>query len=317
MDTTEVAIVGASFAGLSAALVLGRARREVLLLGAGPSRNAPAAHSHNFLTRDGATPGEILAAAVADVDRYPTVVRRDQLVASLARDATTDSFTLTTGDGEVRARRVILATGVRDVLPPIDGLDAVWGRRAHTCPYCDGYEYADRRLAVVGTDPKQAHLALLLRQWTPHVTLCLDPQPDEQPVPAGVERVDGAVAVAERGDDLVVSTGAGHRRRDVVVDGVFVATAWEPQTDLARQAGAEVRDDGFVLVDAELTTSVPGLYAVGDIAAGRGALMPSGGVAQAVAAGNRAGIAINSLLVLGDADGQAAAAAAAAAQATR
>jgi thioredoxin reductase len=315
MDTTEIAIIGASFAGLSAALTLGRSRREVVVVGDGPPRNEPAQHAHTFLTRDGASPADLHAAALADVDRYPTVTRVDGRAVTLVVDPDVGrdgGFVLELGDGaRIAARRVVLATGVRDVLPAIDGLADLWGRRAHFCPYCDGYEYADRRLAVVGDDPRVGHLATMLRQWTDRVTVFANPAVAGLELPADVDRVDAAVSVAERDGDVVVRTG-GDAADEVAVDGVFVAQAWLPRSELAAQVGAEIRD-GYVVVDGEQATSVPGLWAAGDVAFGRTSVMMSGGVAQAVGAGNRAATALNGALILGDA----AAAAASASQTAR
>ena len=166
----------------------------------------------------------------------------------------------------------------------------------------------DRATLAVGL---VGHLATMLRQWTDRVTVFADPAVAGLELPADVDRVGAAVSVAERDGDVVVRTG-GDAADEVAVDGVFVAQAWVPRSELAAQVGAEIRD-GYVVVDGEQATSVPGLWAAGDVAFGRTSVMMSGGVAQAVGAGNRVATALNGALILGDA----AAAAASAGQTAR
>src|SRR5918911_1719161 len=171
----DVVVVGGGAAGLSAALVLGRARRRVLVVDAGAPRNAPAAHMQGFLSRDGTPPAELLRAGQAEVCRYGVELVFDRVV-----DATV-GFALQLASGRaVQARHVLLATGAADELPEeIDGARDRWGRDLLHCPYCHGWEVRDRAVGVLSTGPGGVLKALLWRQWSADVTLFLHagPQP--------------------------------------------------------------------------------------------------------------------------------------------
>jgi len=168
--TLDVAIVGGSFAGLTAALQLGRASRTVAVFDTGRPRNAASSAAHGVPGWDGRPPLEILGAIRKDVAAYPTVTFADQAVTGLTGAA--DSFRLTMEAGEVLARRVILACGVTDRLPDIPGLAEGWGRWALHCPYCHGYEVKGRPLSILGRGPMALHMAQMLRSdWSADVTL--------------------------------------------------------------------------------------------------------------------------------------------------
>lgn len=190
----DVVIAGGGVAGLSAALVLGRARRTVLVCGEGAPRNAPAAHAHGFFTRDGATPSELLRIGRAQLRPYESVRYREVAVADAGRRAgrvevalTDDEialsgaaphdghFAVLLGDGDVaQARRLLLATGVVDTLPPIPGLADLWGTGVFHCPYCHGWEVRDQPLAVLNNGPMGVEQALLISQWSRDLVLCTD-----------------------------------------------------------------------------------------------------------------------------------------------
>ena len=163
----DVAIVGGGAAGLSAALVLARSRRRVVVLDAGSPRNAPAAHMHNFLSRDGTPPAELLAVGRAEVLGYGAEI----VSATVAGvEATPTGFGVTLdGGSSVAARRLLIATGLTDELPPVPGVRERWGRDVLHCPYCHGYEVRDQALGVLGTGPRSVHQALLVRQLSPDV----------------------------------------------------------------------------------------------------------------------------------------------------
>ncbi len=157
-------VVGGGAAGLSAALVLGRARRRVAVVDAGSPRNAPAAHMQGFLSRDGMPPGDLLAAGRAEVRGYGVEIVEDRVVGIAA------GFTVRlAGGGVLEARRILLATGVRDELPDIAGVRERWGRDLLHCPYCHGWEVRDQPLGVLGTRPDAVGHALLVRQWSDDV----------------------------------------------------------------------------------------------------------------------------------------------------
>lgn len=204
-DRYDVVIVGGGPAGLSAALMLGRARRSVLVIDAGEPRNAPAAHMHGFLSRDGAPPGDLLAAARREVAGYGVEVR-----AGRARTAVRDGglFTVTDDAGRtVRARRLLVTTGFTDELPDVPGLAQRWGRDVLHCPYCHGWEVRDAPIGVLSTGPMGVHQALLFRQWTDRLTLLLHtgPRPtdeeSEQLAARGITVVPGEVTGLEITDD--------------------------------------------------------------------------------------------------------------------
>lgn len=272
---TEVAVVGAGFAGLQAALVLGRAQRQVVVVGHGPTRNAEATHSHNLLTREGAPPSELLAAGRAEVAALPSVTLRDVRVdAIVPPDIEGAPLHLRLADGSaLTADRVVLATGVRDALPPVPGLVDLWGRRAHSCPFCDAAPYAARRLLVLAGPDAAQHLQTLLSGWTEHITV-LDPE--------------HVVVIEERDGDVSART---HDGRDVRADGVFVATTPRPRLDAV--ADLELAHRGpYLAVDAHHRTTLPGLLAVGDCAWRDGAPTPGGQVVAALAEGAAAAVTI-------------------------
>lgn len=272
---TEVAVIGGGFAGLQAALVLGRAQRQVVVLGHGPTRNAEAMHTHNLLTREGATPSELLGAGRAEVATLPTVTVQDALVdAVLPPDVEGAPLRLQLASGSARtADHVILATGARDALPHIPGLVDLWGRRAHSCPFCDAAPYTGRRLLVLAGQDAAQHQRKLLSGWTDQITV-LDP--------------DTVAAIEERDDDVVART---HDGREVLADGVFVATTPLPRLDPV--ADLELAHRGpYLAVDALQRTTMPGLLAVGDCAWRDGAPAPGGQVVAALAEGATAATTI-------------------------
>jgi len=164
-------VVGGGPAGLSGALMLGRCRRSVLVFDVGKPRNAAAAGLHNYLTRDGINPGEFIRLAQEEVRRYPTVeFRRTQVVAV---ERTRSGFTVVGADGSRHdSRKLLLATGVVDELPEIEGLQELYGTSVHHCPYCDGWEWRDQPLAVYGRGEEGPALALALTVWSPDLVLC-------------------------------------------------------------------------------------------------------------------------------------------------
>jgi len=166
----DVVVAGGGPAGLNAALMLGRARRTVLLCDSGQPRNAAVHAMHGFLSRDGTDPAALRQTARDQLGPYPTVRVRDVAIQAVGRDE--DQLTITLGDGtSEQARRLLLATGVADQLPPIPGLAELWGRGVFNCPYCDGWEVRDQPLAVLASDPRNFQLALQLTCYSPDVLL--------------------------------------------------------------------------------------------------------------------------------------------------
>ncbi|GAA4009434.1 NAD(P)/FAD-dependent oxidoreductase [Allokutzneria multivorans] len=283
----DVVVIGGGAAGLSAALVLGRARRSVLVVDAGEPRNQPAAHMHGFLSRDGMPPGELLAVGRAEVAGYGGEIRSGRAV-SARRNGT--GFVVELADGnEVSARRLVVTTGLRDELPPIEGLRERWGRDVAACPYCHGWEVRDQPIGVLGTDPRGAHLALLIRQWSADVTYFgsqLAEQDRAKLLARGVRIVDeDVVKVLADNDELIgveLTDGSCVKR-----SALFVPTVFSANDTLLTQLGAEHTEDG--------RTTVPGVYAAGNV------VDPMAQVIIAAAQGAKVGMNVNSDLVLDEA----------------
>jgi thioredoxin reductase len=290
----DVVIVGGGAAGLSAALVLGRARRRVAVVDAGEPRNAPAAHMQGFLSRDGMPPGELLAAGRAEVAGYGVEVRPAR-VAGIE-----PGFTVRLDSGDaLAARRLLVATGVGDDVPDVPGVRERWGRDLLHCPYCHGWEVRDRPLGVLGSLPGSALHAQLVRQWSDDVvffthTYDLTDAERFQLAARGIEVVDGLVTRLVVEDDELrgVELAGGHV---VPRAAVFVRPGNRPHPDgLLAQLGCELDRAGFPVVDATGRTSVPGVWAAGNVVDPRAQVITSAG------AGSAAAIAINADLVQED-----------------
>lgn len=300
----DVVVVGGGPAGMSAALILGRSRRRALLLDAGDGRNAPSRQIHNLLTRDGTPPAEYRRLGLADLATYPTVEVRSGTVASV--DGAADGFHLELSDGDtVSARRLLLATGMRDELPDIEGVGGLWGRTAIHCPYCHGYEFADRPIAVVGAGPNHARLAIHARRLSDDVVLCLNGERPE----SGALRVLRENHVAVRRERITRLEGTdGQLQKIVFADGpalardaVFVPTVYHQRSDLAAQLGCAMFPDGAVEVTEFGTTSVPGVSAAGDMARRSTVPMPIAAVSAAGASGTIAAVGLDQDLLSQDA----------------
>ncbi|GAA3792932.1 NAD(P)/FAD-dependent oxidoreductase [Streptomyces chiangmaiensis] len=301
----EVIVVGGGAAGLSAALVLGRARRRTLVVDAGEPRNAPAAHMHGYLSRDGVPPAEFLAVGREEIARYGVELLRGRVTDAI-RDAKGE-FEVTLGEGRnLHARRLVVATGLKDELPAVPGVAERFGRDVLHCPYCHGWEVRDQAFGVLASTPMSVHQALMVSQWSKDVTLFLhsvteDELSDEDRrrlAAAGVATVAGEVAELLVDDDRLtgvrLTDGTAHERSVL-----FVAPRPVPRTGLFQRLGAEQSESPFgtyPVVDERGQTTVPGLWAAGNA---------SGFAEQVVNAasrGYRAGAAINGELLMADLD---------------
>jgi len=289
----DVIVVGGSFAGLAAATQIARARRKVLVVDAGKRRNRFAEASHGFLTQDGRAPGEIIADAREQLMAYTTAEIDDGVVEKAER--MDDGFALTRADGSIlRSRRLVLATGVVDTLPDVEGLRERWGKSVFHCPYCHGYELGAGRIGVVASVPNSAHQAALIADWGA-TTLFVNNlfEPDEEQLAMLEKR---GVTVETTGIEAVVGK-ADVRLADGRVlpfDGLFTASKTNMASPLAEQLGcrfvvgpmgAYIETSGF------MQTSVPGVYACGDAARG------AGSVSIAVGDGAMAGVGAHQSLI--------------------
>lgn len=299
MTTTDadVLIIGAGSAGLSGALMLARSRRSVIVLDGGAPRNAPAAHMHGVLGRDGWSPLDLVATGREEVARYGAVVERRQAIAVRRHGA---AFAVTLGEDDVRtARRLLFAGGLHDELPAIPGLAEHWGAGVAHCPYCDGWEVRDGRLAVVATGAASIHQAQLLRQLSSHVTYFVEgTELAEADLAALIAR---GIRVETRRVASVASVGGTvtaahlHDGTDIPVDAFFVRPRALPADQLLHELGAasSLGADGhsWITVDATGRTSIPGVWAAGNV------VNPAATVPVSAAAGSTAGAAINADLV--------------------
>ena len=294
----DVVVVGGGPAGLSAALILGRMRRRVLLVDTESPANAVSNAMHGFLSRDGTPPAEVRRAAREELRTYDSVAYR-RLAARAARRLPAGDFEVDLADGsEVAARRLLLAHGTRYGLPDLEGVAEVWGRHVFHCPYCHGWEVRDRAIAVYGGGDRAVHQALLLASLSDDVVLLTDGDADlpaeqrERLATAGVELVDGRVErIREDGGGLgIVFAGRAALARHAL----FIQPKLALASDLAVSLGAALTDVGSVDTDAAGQTSVRGLYAAGDA----GSTVQS--VAVATGSGARAAYAINAELAMED-----------------
>ncbi|MFJ2031163.1 methyltransferase domain-containing protein [Streptosporangium sp. NPDC087985] len=276
----DVVVVGGGAAGLSGALALSRARRSVLVVDAGAPRNAPAGHVHNYLGREGTPPGELLAAGRAEVTGYGGEIVTGTVTSAHPLDEGEGGFRVLLADGRtVRARRLLVTTGLVDELPDVPGLAERWGRDVLHCPYCHGWEVRDQAIGILADSPLAAHQALLFRQWSARVTLFLHTaskptdEEYEQLVARGVTLVEGEVTAVETTDDRL----SGIRMRSgrlVPCQAVVVAPRFTARADVLASLGLEptpqlVGDHvigSHVPADPTGATSVAGVWVAGNVA---------------------------------------------------
>lgn len=290
----EVIVIGGSYAGMAAALQIGRARRRVLVIDAGLRRNRFAAVAHGLLGRDGVPPAQIAAEARAQLAAYPAISWHEGSAASARADGA--GFTVETGDGQrISARRLVLATGVTDTLPDIPGLAERWGKSVFHCPYCHGYELDNGNIGVLATGPMSLHHALMLPDWG-RTTLLTNGA--FEPSAADLEQLQARGVRVEHAHVLeLIGEGASVRLDDgrtIAFDGLFTMPRTRPSSPLAEQLGC-VLEDGpmgpFVKVDEMKQTNIAGVFACGDAARAAGSL------ALAVGDGTMAGVAAHRSLI--------------------
>jgi len=310
-DHFDVIVVGGSAAGLSAALILGRSRRSVLVVDAGEPRNAPAAGAHNYLGREGVAPAELTRIGRDEVAAYGVEVTAGRVVATSAAEGTDVDgvgFSVTLDSGAVvTSRRLVVASGAVDALPDVPGLAEQWGRGVVHCPFCHGWEIRDRHVGVLVTTPNGAHHAQMFRALSDRVTAfvtdpgLLDDTARAGLAARGIEVVAGPVArVLSSGDVLTgVELGSGQ----VVPLGALAASSTaEPRVGFLEGLGLHAGDflvNGFRLggaltVDPVGQTGVRGVYAAGNVTT------PMATVIASAAAGTQAGAAVHGDLVQAD-----------------
>ena len=295
----DVVIVGAGPAGLSAALVLGRCRRSVLICDTGRPRNAAAQALHGYLTRDGVAPAEFLSIGRKELTTYETIeLRETEVVSAECRSDGNFEVTLTTGD-RIVSRKLLLATGVVDHLPDVDGLRALYGRSVFHCPYCDGWEIRDQPIAIYGRGRQGHGLSLELTAWSRDLVLCTDGPGELDDEQLGTLQRNGILVRDSRiarleGEDgilrhIVFDDGERLARR-----ALFFTMGQSQRSDLSVRLGCEFNDKGTVRTGKYEATHKPGLYVAGD--ASRAVQW----VVVAAAEGAEAAFAINTDLIKED-----------------
>lgn len=267
----DVIIIGGGAAGLNAALVLGRTRRSVTVIDAGQPRNAPAAAAHGFITRDGVAPLELIRLGRADLEPYDVNIVEGSVRLAENLDG---EFRITLTDGStLRAKRLLVTTGVVDELPDIPGLAGRWGRDVAHCPFCHGWEIRDQNIGVIGSGTFAVHQALLFRQWSPNITLFLNsaPQPTDvelqQLKARGIPVVTGAVTAVHSKDDAVthleLEDGSKHSVQALTVQSRVLVRA-----ELLAGLGLVPVSTPFgetIESDEMGKSSVPGVWAAGNV----------------------------------------------------
>jgi thioredoxin reductase len=287
----DVIVIGGSYAGLAAGMSLGRALRKVLIIDSGNPCNKQTPFSHNFLTGDGLPPAELTRIAKEQVLAYPTVQFANGTVT--AADGRNLDFTVITAEGQrYRARKLLFATGVKDLLPAIDGFAPCWGISVIHCPYCHGYEYRGQPTGILMNGDPAVELSAFIGNWTDQLTLYTNGTATFSP--------EGRAQITRRNVRIVeqeiksLEHDHGHLRRIVFADGshrpvtaLYARPPLEQHCKLPAQLGCALTEGGLLQVDDFKKTTVAGIYAAGD----NSTMMRS--VAGAVAAGTTAGAMLN------------------------
>lgn len=296
----DVVIIGGSYAGLAAAMALGRALRSVLVIDGGQPCNAQTPYSHNLLTHDGQRPAEIAAAARSQVAAYDTV----QFLDGEAADASghNGAFEVRTDAGRrFTARKLIFATGIADIFPDVEGFAACWGISALHCPYCHGYEVRGRTTGVLADGAAGVEFARLLRNWTPDLTFFTHGQPplssDEAALlrGSGIDIVETPLARIEHADGQLRAVVLADGSR-MALDVLYARLPFTQRSALPARLGCALTAQGYIEVDGAQRTTVDGVYASGDAVSNMRTL------AHAVHSGTTAGMMVNKALVLGGGD---------------
>jgi thioredoxin reductase len=291
----DVIIVGGSYAGLSAALALGRAIRKVLVIDSGKPCNQQTPHSHNFLTQDGNTPSGIAALGKLEVERYPTIEFLDDVVTHVSGE--NNDFEIFTISGQcLKAKKLIFSTGVKDLMPEIPGFTSCWGVSVIHCPYCHGYEFRDQVTGILANGDTAFDMALMIHNWTKELTVFTNGKSElnnEQ-----IQRLAAkGIEVIEHGFQEIVHSD-GYLNRILFTDGsskvinaLYARPPFEQHCSVPKQIGCELDASGYIKVDDFQKTSIAGVFAAGDNTS------RFRSVSVAVAAGGKAGAFVNHELI--------------------
>lgn len=292
----DIIIIGGSYSGLAAGMALGRASRQVLVIDSGQPCNRQTPHSHNFLTQDGKTPAEIAGIGKAQVQSYPTV----KFFNGLATDGrkTDNEFEIKVATGETfQAPQLIVATGIRDMMPAIDGVTACWGISVLHCPYCHGYEVRNEKTGILGNGDYGYELTRLISNWTKHLTLFTN-GPSTLTAAQTEKLRKHQIPVVEKEIERLEHIN-GYIQHVVFKDGtttsvkaIYARTPFEQHCQIPEKLGCQLTEEGYIKIDASAETTVNGIFACGDNATRMRT------VANAVAMGTTAGISASKKLIV-------------------
>lgn len=291
----DVIIVGGSYSGLSAAMSLGRALRQVLVIDSGLPCNRQTPYSHNFITQDGEKPAVISAKAKLQVDIYKSVQFYDGLAINAIK--TENGFEIITSSGGIfNARKLLFATGVKDLLPAIKGFADCWGISVLHCPYCHGYEVKNEKTAVMGNGEMGFEFAKLISNWTKDLRLCTNGKSELTLEQTKILKNHGVLILEDEIDSLenndgYVSNIIFRNGEKVEVKAVYARIPFEQHCKLPQDLGCEINEQGYLKIDFMQKTNIPGILGSGD------ATTQMRSVALAVSSGSFAGAVINKELI--------------------
>lgn len=291
----DVIIIGGSFAGLSSAMALGRAMRNVLIIDNGIPCNRQTPHSHNFITQDGVKPSEIAEKARAQVLKYATVkIYNDTAVSG---KKTQNGFTIVTQSGEVfTAKKLIFATGVKDIMPELNGFAECWGKSVIHCPYCHGYEVKNEKTGILANGDFAFHYAQLISNWTKELTIFtngksnLTPEQIDKISKHNIPIIDKEIAYLKHENGYVQQIDF----KDLStfdLKAMYSRPAFEQHCKIPELLGCELSEQGLLKIDMFQKTTVSNVFACGDNTS------PMRSVANAVSAGNIAGAVVNNEMI--------------------
>jgi thioredoxin reductase len=288
----DVIIVGGSYAGLQTAMSLGRALRNVLVIDSGKPCNRQTPHSHNFITQDGETPQAVAAKAKEQVKQYATIqFAKGKVINAVARDST---FELSTEAGEhYQARKVLFATGIKDVMPEIPGFAECWGISVIHCPYCHGYEVRGRRTGIIGNGDIGYEYVKMINNWSKDITLftngpsTLTDEQKNKLAGKNISIIEHPVEEIKHDNGYLTQVLAGEAFE---LDALYCRPPFEQHSNVPQLLGCELNDMGYIKLDETNQTTVKGVYAAGDC------VSPARSIAMAVYTGMMSGVFINKSL---------------------
>jgi thioredoxin reductase len=287
----EAIIIGGSYSGLSAAMALGRSLRNVLIIDSGLPCNRQTPHSHNFITQDGETPAAISKKAKAQVLNYSTVIFYNGLATNVIKNESGFIIHTQTGE-EFKTRKLILSTGVKDMIPDIKGFSECWGISVIHCPYCHGYEFKNKKTGIMANGERAFHLASLINNLTDHITIFTSGKADFSPEQIAkldkhhIKIVETAISEIEHENGNIKSIILSNANKEAF-EALYAAIPFQQTSGIATSLGCELTEMGHIKVDMFQKTTVKDVFACGD----NSSMMRS--VAYAVSAGNVTGAMVN------------------------